>query len=119
MTQVFVYGTLKKEHSNHSLLEKSKYIGKCTTDPLYTLIDLGPFPAVLDQGRGSIVGEVYKVSEATLGDLDMLEGYPHLYQRHEITTHYGKAWVYTMDEDQVGRLDESMVIESGEWRIDE
>ena len=109
---VFVYGTLKKGHGNHRLLEKAKFLGKHITKAKYTLLDLGPYPAVLNAGDSSIKGEIYEIDQNTLRDLDRLEGYPHLYQRHKITSPHGEAWMYTMEDPLMTHVE---VIDSGEW----
>lgn len=45
------------------------------------------FPYLIDaEGIGHYVeGEVYKINEEILAMLDILEGYPDLYNRHKIT----------------------------------
>ena len=45
------------------------------------------FPYLIDaEGEGCHVeGEVYKIDEEILAMLDILEGYPDLYNRHQIT----------------------------------
>ena len=108
--KVFVYGTLKQGYGNHCLLEDSTFLGKCTTEPEFTLHSLYAFPAVLPFGNTAIKGEVYEVDDKTFKRLDRLEGYPSLYERIQIPTEYGDAWIYVMDS--VSNL---KPIESGEW----
>lgn len=109
-TNVFVYGTLKKGYGNHILLEESKYLGKYNTEPEFTMHSLRAFPAVLPFGNTSIKGEVYEVDSDTFKRLDRLEGYPSLYERIQIPTEYGDAWVYIMNS-----VRDINVVESGEW----
>lgn len=94
MEQVFVYGTLKKGHGNFRLLEGSKYLGDHSTEPLYFMLSFGGFPGVYMGGDTAIHGEVYEVSDAVFGTLDRLEGYPSFYNRIQIDTEYGDAWMY-------------------------
>jgi gamma-glutamylcyclotransferase (GGCT)/AIG2-like uncharacterized protein YtfP len=83
MTTVFVYGTLKRGHGNHCLLEGQKFLGEATTPPRFRLFDLGAFPAVAqDRQHGyAIRGELYLVDADCLARLDRLEGVPRHYQR--------------------------------------
>lgn len=109
---IFTYGTLKKGFHNHSVLGKAAvYIGHHTTKPCYTMYDLGFYPAISLLGNTAIVGEVYEVSD--LENIDRLEGYPHFYNRIEIETKYGLAWVYHLVDDNI----RYKVIESGEWKL--
>ena len=89
-TKVFVYGTLKKGFYNHHLLATAKFISEATTSNTYAMIgkDMS-FPYVLgirtkDQGGLHIKGEIYEVDEATLAQLDLLEGVPHLYKKQSV-----------------------------------
>ena len=85
MNKLFVYGTLKKGHSNHDrFLSHAKYLGEgTTTRDIWALYDLGFFPA-MTHGNMQVTGEVYEVSDYELGKIDMLEGAPDLYERHMI-----------------------------------
>src|SRR5258708_7181594 len=78
--RVFVYGTLRRGHHNHALLEMSKFIGEAATLRTYWMITTGVFPVVLDAVPAdfglpplAIAGEIYHVDDATLEQLDLLE----------------------------------------------
>jgi gamma-glutamylaminecyclotransferase len=95
---IAVYGTLRKGFWNHSLIEKSRFIGAAKTEPDWTmLITGGEFP-VLIPGKTSITIEVYDISRETMNYVDALEGYPVWYNRKLIKTPYGDAWIYFMKE---------------------
>lgn len=81
MHLVFVYGTLKKGYGNHRLLAQSMFVGKAITEPNFTMLHLGGFPGIVQSGDTAIHGEVYRVSNATLTQLDRLEGHPTFYER--------------------------------------
>ena len=51
-------------------------MGEAQTRPLYTLFDLGGFPAMAQGVETSVRGEVFGVSEEVLEAL-ALEGHPH------------------------------------------
>ncbi|UPQ88272.1 gamma-glutamylcyclotransferase family protein [Vibrio sinaloensis] len=107
---VFVYGTLRSGESNHYLLEHSQCLGHYTTPAIYSLYDLGPYPAVIE-GRDAIVGEVYLVDQRTLEQLDRLEDIPVTYRREQIETPFGLAWIYLYQDSS--QLD--VLIASGDW----
>ena len=66
---------------NHRYLSSAQFWGKVRTAPRYTLVSLGSFPALREQGTTSVPGELYTVGPNTLADLDQLEGHPSFYQR--------------------------------------
>eukprot|EP00186_Timspurckia_oligopyrenoides_P000569 CAMPEP_0182448244 /NCGR_PEP_ID=MMETSP1172-20130603/25296_1 /TAXON_ID=708627 /ORGANISM="Timspurckia oligopyrenoides, Strain CCMP3278" /LENGTH=151 /DNA_ID=CAMNT_0024645039 /DNA_START=146 /DNA_END=602 /DNA_ORIENTATION=- len=74
---VFVYGTLKKSFPNSHLLKDAEYVGEYVTLDQYPLVVGGPWfsPYLLNVcGAGErVFGEVYKVSDHELEDLDQLE----------------------------------------------
>ncbi|MBR9909640.1 MAG: gamma-glutamylcyclotransferase [Gammaproteobacteria bacterium] len=109
---VFVYGSLKRGGHNHYLLQTSVCMGEWRTRELFSLYDLGPFPAVCLEGGSRISGEVYQVSPGTMADLDALEGYPGWYQRTQIDTCYGRAWIYYLQSAPA----DGVLIDCGEWR---
>ena len=83
-TLLFVYGTLKRECSNHAQLAGQTFIGMARTPPGYRLYDLGGYPgiAVRPEDREGVVGEVWSVDDAALERLDLFEGvHEGLYRR--------------------------------------
>jgi len=110
---VFVYGSLKRGFGNHQLLEESEFIGHHITEPLYEMRSLGGYPGVLLNGDTPISGELYRVDEATFQRLDRLEGYPRFYQRLQIPTKEGYAWMYFLANEE--RYKDDPIVESGVW----
>jgi gamma-glutamylcyclotransferase (GGCT)/AIG2-like uncharacterized protein YtfP len=117
--RVFVYGTLKQGHGNHTLLNGAKFLGRSMIRGNYQLVDLGAFPGLIqtqpEQPAQTISGEVYLVSENTLRSLDMLEGNGHFYTRVKIPTAYKNAWTYFLPE----RYLNNPIVEGGAWRPNE
>ncbi len=109
---VFVYGTLRRGYIHHRLLSRARYLGRHTTKPRYTMLDLGAYPGVIEEGRTAVTGEVYTVSKRSLLRLDALESHPVEYTRKPIETAYGHAWMYIYRRPG-GR---ARPIESGDWR---
>jgi gamma-glutamylaminecyclotransferase len=69
--RVFVYGTLRRGQSNHSLIETSKFIAEAATLRTYWMSTTGVFPVVLDTVPAdfglpplAVAGEVYHVDGA-------------------------------------------------------
>jgi len=105
--RVGVYGTLKRGHSNHGVLAGARYVGRCQVRAI-TLYDIGPFPgAKLRKSQGVNV-EVYDVTDRVFARLDKLEDYkPHApgageYDRRQLETPFGPAWIYLYNPDASG-----------------
>ncbi|MGE0325889.1 MAG: gamma-glutamylcyclotransferase [Polyangiaceae bacterium] len=113
-TRVFVYGTLLANEPNHRLLRDARFIARARTAPRFTLLDMGPFPGMIDVGDSAIGGEVYDVTERILRALDRLESHPHFFRRQWITLgDRSHAQAYLLRTEH--RRDYS-VIPSGNWR---
>lgn len=94
MNRVFVYGTLKRGQRNFHYLEEAQFVGEFTTEAAYSIYLIDDYPAVCLDGGQAVQGEVYLVDDVQLRSLDRLEWYPEYYQRIEIETDYGLAWIY-------------------------
>ncbi len=94
---IFVYGTLRKGHRNHRLLENSEFVGYAITKDKYSLFVDG-IPYVVKIPVSKIKGEVYRIDKHTLEKLDRLEGHPDFYKRERIDVVINdriiKAWIY-------------------------
>lgn len=83
---VMVYGTLKKGFYNHKWMEDAggKFIDTAiTTDSVYDMVGVSndAYPGVVS-GDKKIGGEIYEVPYyGIIQVLDMLEGYPTMYDR--------------------------------------
>jgi gamma-glutamylaminecyclotransferase len=112
--KVFVYGTLRRGEPAHGLLQGARLVTRASTDPEFTLVDMmAGYPAMLEGGTTCVVGEIYELDEAALGELDRYEEAPELFQRvtRRIAGH--DVWVYVLPERHaVGRPR----IAGGDWR---
>jgi len=83
---LFVYGTLKNYHRNNYLLAQSIRIGEAVTVKKYSLYPFPEydFPYLTKEKNYQIIGELYKINESTLKNVDHLESYPELYDREDI-----------------------------------
>lgn len=108
---VAVYGTLRKGHHNHSkYMRTAVFRGYIKITDRYKMYSLGHFPAVVKAEGFDVYAEVYSVSDIAFKRLDSLEGYPTMYDREQISTPYGDAWIYYMKEDPNAKL-----IQDGDW----
>lgn len=96
---VAVYGTLNQGGANHHWLAASPRLGRCQLKAI-TLYDLGPYPGAKCEPSQGVDVEIYRVSRATFRQLDRLEDYrPNQpdageYDRQQLETPFGLAWVY-------------------------
>lgn len=102
--RVFVYGTLKRGNSLRGLdrMGDAEFVSESSTvDNKYNLWCLGAYPAVSVDGCNRIKGEVWEVDDAVFEQLDMIEGYPGFYNRQQIETEHGKAWMYYLASEDI------------------
>jgi gamma-glutamylaminecyclotransferase len=110
--RVFVYGSLLAGEEHHDLLQRARMLGTGRTEPVYTLWDLGEYPALLAGGTTSVVGEIYAVDADLLAQLDEFEGHPALFKRETIVLADGTdAYAYLWQREPRGRA-----IQSGDYR---
>lgn len=116
MNKVAVYGTLKKGHGNHRLLLNAEFLGTQQVEG-FIMYDLGAFPGIKPADGGTVHVEVYEVDDNQMARLDRLEGYnptypeTGLYNRQQVATQYGDAWIYTYN----GNVHEQQHVLNGNW----
>ena len=114
-TTLFVYGTLRQGQCNHHyFLDRSKFLGMAKTKKRYALYGHGIPVLSRAVSISQVTGEVYSIDDATLLNLDRLEGHPDMYKREqaEVVLQDGtelSAWIYFCDTPR-GDL-----IESGDF----
>ena len=109
---VAVYGSLRKDLGNHSLLGTSEFVGKgVTKSPKFAMLSLSAYPMVMANTSryAHPVVEVYRVDKQTLKGLDALEGHPSFYCRKETTIMIDgevalTCWMYIGSEDYIERF---------------
>ncbi|WP_339934960.1 gamma-glutamylcyclotransferase family protein [Vreelandella glaciei] len=106
--RVAVYGTLKQGFNNAHWLSGARRLGSDTTRTL-TLYDIGPYPGAKWQASKGVIIEIYEISIDQLAQLDRLEDYridapaQGEYDRQQIATHFGRAWVYLYNPGVAGK----------------
>ena len=112
--KLFVYGTLMENEDAAHFLQHARKLQIAKTLPEFTLVDFGPYPAVLPHGSTSIQGEIYLVDKTFLPKLDEYEGCPGDYHRIAIKVADGtEAEIYIWNNPQ---LPPHKIIHSGDWR---
>ncbi len=111
---LFVYGTLLSGERSHARLGGAEKLGDAKTTAIFHLVDVGPYPALVIDGRTAVAGELYRVDAHLLRELDVYEQVPLLFKRARVPLDDGSlAHAYVMDPDQVrGRRR----IAHGDWR---
>ena len=112
MACVFVYGTLLRGERNHHWMRGAVLLGRASTPRGYSLWSLGQYPVACPFGRGRIRGEVYRLNQAALCRLDVLEEYPRYYRRCLLQTSLGLAWIYYQDVPPA----KARWLPGGDWR---
>lgn len=111
---VFVYGTLLSGEPNHAVLGHAPCLGCARTSARYTLVDMGDYPALVDGGASSIVGELYDLDSATLEMVDEYEDAPSFYRRSEVVLEDGRSVLAYLLPPKLALG--SPPIPSGDWR---
>lgn len=111
--RVFVYGTLRRGEAYAGEMRGLTYLGAGWTQPIYSMVDCGAWPAMLEDGTTAIYGELYEATIRQIEALDRFEGVPHLYLRIDVRMADGTtAAGYVMPAYRVvGKA----VIPGGDW----
>ncbi len=112
--RLFVYGSLKRGFVHHERLARAEWLREASTAPGHGLIVQGVYPAlVVVRGATSIVhGELYRVGDALLAELDEFEDVPRLYVRRAVVLDDGSA----AESYFAARAADHPVIADGVWR---
>ena len=112
--RLFVYGSLLRGEDNAHVIASARFVGEARTAPGFTLVDLGPYPALVRGGDTGVAGEIYEVDAAEVAALDDFEGHPDLYVREPIgLDDCSAAAAYLLP---AGRAAGFPVIAGGAWR---
>jgi gamma-glutamylcyclotransferase (GGCT)/AIG2-like uncharacterized protein YtfP len=98
---LFVYDTLRQGEPLHAQLGESRLIAVASTLPAFSLVDLGPYAALLRGGSTAVVGELYSVSLQTRRHLDVERQVPLLFNREKVQLADGsEADAYVLPADK-------------------
>jgi gamma-glutamylaminecyclotransferase len=112
--RLFVYGTLLAGERDFGLLEGATLLSTARTQPIYQLIDLGAYAALVAGGSMSALGELYDVDLETLTRVDVARQVPALFRRAPVQLiDVEGAHAYFISADQArGRRR----LHHGDWR---
>lgn len=92
---LFVYGSLMRGLENCSRLTGAEFVMATDTATRYCLVIEGIYPQLVLWGRRAVEGELYRVSEKLLSELDRFENTPRDYRRERIVlSDQRTAWAY-------------------------
>jgi gamma-glutamylcyclotransferase (GGCT)/AIG2-like uncharacterized protein YtfP len=112
--RLFIYGTLLPGERDHALLGSAESLGPVATEPLYQLVELNVYAALIPDGKVSVHGELYAVSLETRRKIDVARQVPILFQRTVLRlTDGSEVETYAMDPDQVRG---KRRLAHGDWR---
>lgn len=95
MTNIFVYGTLKKGECREHVLSGQTLLTLTQTAPLYTLYNLGSYPGLVEGGDTEVPGELWAIDDECLERLDEIEGVSYgLYRMGEVKLNKVHAVLY-------------------------
>jgi gamma-glutamylcyclotransferase (GGCT)/AIG2-like uncharacterized protein YtfP len=98
---LFVYDTLRQGEPLHAQLGGSRLVAVASTLPAFSLVDLGPYAALLRGGSTAVVGELYSVSLQTRRHLDVERQVPLLFNREKVQLADGsEADAYVLPADK-------------------
>lgn len=112
-TQLFVYGSLRRGERYHAKLRGARFLCDAHTEACYELVDLGPYPALLEHGSDCVAGEIYEIDTELLEALDAFEEAPEVYERKALKLRGAHAEGYVMSRARAGT---ARRITSGDWR---
>lgn len=111
---MFFYGMLLPGERDHALLKDAELLGPALTEPLYQLVELNVYAALVPDGNVAVHGELYAVDLETRRQIDVSRQVPILFQRAKIRLADGSdAETYLMNTDQVRG---KRRLAHGDWR---
>ena len=114
MALLFIYGTLLQGEPNHERLAGARPLGAVRTPPLFTLMHMGEFPALVPGGTDVVTGELWDVDPDHLARLDEFEDHPAFYVRETVRLEDGReVFAYVLPPE---RARGARRIPGGDWR---
>ena len=110
--KLFVYGSLRRGQPAHARLRGAKLVAFARTEPRFTLVDMGSYPALLEGGETAVCGEIYEIDPALLAELDRYEEAPELYVRRTALVEGHEVFVYLLPAEHARGLPR---VPGGDW----
>lgn len=113
-TRVFVYGTMLGGEPNHADLDGAPCLGPRRTRAGYALVELAAIAGLVEEGSGSVGGELYEVEPATLMKLARQARHPGLFQLRPVDLEDGTRAESLLLEPAQARGKRR--VRGGDWR---
>lgn len=114
---LFVYGTLMKGFYNNDRVLYDATFVQTETVTGFEMFTNGSFPMLFESTDDKqIHGELFFINAEAFQRCDYLEGYPRHYNRKQIQTEKGLAWVYFYNTGFAERQHYLKKIENGDFR---
>jgi len=129
--EILVYGTLRRDQSNHRLMHGLEFVKEVEVKgfEMYVMSQRSfrsiPFVTPTDDDESTIVAEMYRMEDRAGGHyseilcgLDMLEDHPNWYRRVKVVPvgESTEMWMYIFDEPMAEQYkDGCMRVETGDW----
>lgn len=102
MALLFAYGTLRQGETQHALLAGARFLRMVATPPVFLLVEVAPYAALVRGGAIGVSGELYELDLATQLAIDVAHEVPLLFTRETIELADGtSADTYLLTMDQV------------------
>ena len=112
--RLFIYGTLLPGERDHALLGSAQLLGPAVTEPIYQLVELNVYAALIPDGKVAVHGELYAADLETRRRIDVARQVPILFQRTPVRLADGtEVETYAMQPDQVRG---KRRLAHGDWR---
>jgi gamma-glutamylcyclotransferase (GGCT)/AIG2-like uncharacterized protein YtfP len=110
----FVYGTMMTGEQHHATLLGANPISTLRTAPGYSIVELGALAALIEEGSGSVVGELYDLDPAAVKAVMQQPEHPGLFQLARVRLADGStAEAFILHVDQVRG---KRRVREGDWR---
>ena len=112
--RLFVYGSLLSGEREAILLDGATLLGAARTLPVYYLVDLGAYAALVAGGSTGVLGELYDVDLETLTRVDVARQVPTLFGRAPVQlvdVEGADAYFISVDQARGKRR-----LHHGDWR---
>lgn len=91
LKRIAVYGSLRKGMGNHRLIQDAVFVNTHRIQLPFKMISYGAFPALIPSNtKHPVVIETYDLNPTEYANVELLEGYPHFYDKHFFTEPDGK-----------------------------
>jgi gamma-glutamylcyclotransferase (GGCT)/AIG2-like uncharacterized protein YtfP len=98
----FACGTLLRGENHHARLEGATPLASLRTEDGYNLVEVGGLAALVEEGSGSVLGELYELDAPVFQRLAKQADHPGLFQLRSVRLSDGtRAESFFLETDQV------------------